>query len=161
MQFQEFVPFMQDYADFFDLMLEEEKAKLDALLSYDLEKVEHSIGTQQAFEKQMGNFERKREELQEKLGIEGKTFREIAEIAQGEEKKTLQTLFARVEQSVNDVKYHNEKSMEFVRMNLKTVQSMPGNSEDSARSRVQAYSANITKKPAGWGTQSTMFEKKI
>lgn len=156
-QFEELIGFLQGYADFFEDIVKVEKDKLSALFSYELKRMEKSMAEQQAVEKQLQNMEKKREEMQEHAQVGGKTFREIAEIATGQEKEKLRELFERIQQAMDEIKLYNGKSLEFVRSNLKTIGSNYNQDglQDIGYSRL-AKAAKPT-----WSATKTIFETKI
>lgn len=159
---KELISFLHDYTAFFEHVVEEEKDKLDSLLSYDLKRIEHSIAEQQAVEMKLATMEKKREQLQKEAGVEGKTFREIQALALEEDKKVLGELLGRMQEAITNIKYYNGKSLEFAKANLNTIQSLAGPNTDKEK-ELQGY-ASIAKskgKQAGWTSQKTIFETKI
>lgn len=113
-----FYGFLNEYAAFFEEMVNLENEKLGALLSNNLAAIERSISVHQATEKRLENLERRRAELQTAAGFGGKTFYEIIGLSPAEKKQELQLLFNRVEQAISQIKYLNGKSMAVARDNL-------------------------------------------
>lgn len=114
----EFYKFLGEYSKFFENMAKCEKEKLDAILQNKLPLLESTIATAQANAMQLSNMERKRLELQKKAGFEGKTFRQLVEAAQEQNKEELRRCFECVEDSVSEIKYYNTKAMQLAESNL-------------------------------------------
>lgn len=120
-RYTELIDFYEEYAAFLAQILRDEKEKLQALLSNSLPRIEHAISEAQANTKQMENMELRREVLQEAAGFGGRTFREIIESVPEDEKAAFQALFERIQNDVEQIKFHNEKSMSVARANVKAV----------------------------------------
>ena len=115
---REYVGFLRVYTDFLDKMLQDEGEKLKAIQSRELARIEHSITVSQANAKQLDNYEQRRMDLQREAGFGGLTFRQLIARAPEDEKGVLQTLYARFEQAVQEIKFNNDKSMAVARDNL-------------------------------------------
>ena len=109
--------FFEEYALFFEEMVEAEKQKLNILLSNDLKAIEENILVQQVNAKRIENMERKRLELFDSLGYNQLTFKEIIQMNQ-EESNVLNSYYSRVEKAINQIKHFNKKSLELIRFNL-------------------------------------------
>ena len=154
--FAEFHRFMVEYVDFFDDMLEVEKQKLEAMISYDLKEIEHSIATQQATAKKLEQMEKRREEAQRQAGFANKTFKEIIAMVAEEQGSILTQLFDQMEASVKMIRYYNDKSLDVVKLNLQAINGVaPKDSKNEAR----GYTAS--KDTRGIFSGSSVFETKI
>ena len=102
---------MEVYTCFFEQVESKQEEKLEALLSGDLKKVEGAIVMQQALDKQITNMEEQRIETFMRLGIPEKTFRELVEENQGENKKALGNLFERLDRSIGNIRFLNKKAI--------------------------------------------------
>lgn len=109
--------FFEEYALFFEEMVEAEKLKLNILLSNDLKAIEENILVQQVNAKRIENMERKRIEMFNALGYSQLTFKEIIQMNQ-EESTILTNYYSRVEKAINQIKHFNKKSLELIRFNL-------------------------------------------
>lgn len=109
--------FFEEYALFFEEMVEAEKLKLNILLSNDLKAIEENILVQQVNAKRIENMERKRIEMFNALGYSQLTFKEIIQMNQ-EESNILTNYYSRVEKAINQIKHFNKKSLELIRFNL-------------------------------------------
>lgn len=109
--------FFEEYALFFEEMVEAEKLKLNILLSNDLKAIEENILVQQVNAKRIENMERKRIEMFNALGYSQLTFKEIIQMNQ-EESNILTSYYSRVEKAINQIKHFNKKSLELIRFNL-------------------------------------------
>lgn len=154
-QAEVFCTFMEEYTGFFEHMAEQEKEKLEALLSYQLKRIEQAISLQQARAMQLDNYEKKRLELQTAAGFDGKTFREIIAATDGTLRARLEKLFERTDAAVQLVQFYNQKSMESVKLDL---QKINGDALSDDRSEARSYTAQKTQ-TAGYSQSS--FEAKI
>lgn len=126
---QDYINFMEEYTEFLEHMIMDEKEKLAALSSRNLPRIEHSISVSQANAMKMENNEIKRITLQNKAGFEGLSFRELIEQAAPLEKSWLTQLFTRFEKSVQEIRFHNDKSMQVARdgmMQIDPTMILPG-----------------------------------
>lgn len=131
--FNEFYDFMTEYTVFLEETAEKEKEKLSALLSDDLKRIEHCLNEHQFTIKKTERFEQQREELQNKLGIGGLTFKEIINrCADADEKDLLGKLYTRFITAVDNVKHANKTSLQVAQMNLKIFEEiMPSGVTDA------------------------------
>ncbi|MGN1482006.1 flagellar export chaperone FlgN [Porcipelethomonas sp.] len=131
--FNEFYDFMNSYTVFLEETAEKEKEKLSALLSDDLKRIEHCLNEHQSTIKRTEKFEQEREELQNRLGIGGLTFKEIiAAHEDPEEKSMLEKLYTRFKVAVDNVKHANKTSLQVAQMNLKILEEiMPSGVTDA------------------------------
>ena len=130
--FEQFYDFMTEYTDFLEETAEKEKDKLSALLSDDLKRIEHCLSEHQSTIKRTELFEKDREKLQKKLGIQGLTLREIIDICDDpDEKDLLRKLSARFKTAIDNVKHANKTSLQIAQMNLQIIEDvMPKNVND-------------------------------
>lgn len=154
---QELFSFLEEYADFLAHMVKDEEEKLAALLSNSLPRIESAISTAQANAKQMENFELSRMRLQEQAGYGGMSFSEIIESAPEEESQGLEALLRRIQGYVDDIKFHNTKSMRVARTNML---EMNPNAEVPGMTSASAGSAYLKAREKTTGTK-TMLETKI
>lgn len=156
--FGELVQFMNEYADFFDHMIDVEEDKFDAILSYDVKELEKSVASQQAVQLYLEKMEKRREDVQSRAGVSGKTFSEIIALADGSQKEELQELFERIQDAVDDIKYLNEKSMERVKENLNVLKDLGG---AELPETAQTYGPGFVKKAESFKSSGLTFQKKI
>ena len=126
---KEYYAFVREYTGFLERMLADEKAKLLALQSKDLPKIEHSIAASQANAKQLENYEIKRVAMQAKSGYEGLSFRQIIETYPKDDQSDFWQLYNRFERHVGDIRFHNDKSMAVARDNMLAIDpsaALPG-----------------------------------
>ena len=130
--FEQFYDFMTEYTDFLEETAEKEKDKLSALLSDDLKRIEHCLSEHQSTIKRTELFEKDREKLQKKLGLQGLTLKEIIEKCDDpEEKDLLRKLSARFKAAIDSVKHANKTSLQVAQMNLQIIEDvMPRNVND-------------------------------
>lgn len=152
-----FFGFLKEYADFLDTVVSEEKEKLEALLSFELKRIEQSISAGQAIAMQMDGYEKKRLALQRQAGLEGKTFRQIMEAADGESAAKLRNLFERIEHALLDIKFYSAKSMGLVKMGLQTTNQAVSS---SGKSEPHGYTAFRTQTACAHNSADS-FETKI
>ena len=115
----EFRNLMEEYTVFLEEMVEREKEKYAALVSYDPKRTDKAVAEQQAFNMRLAQLEERREETQRRAGWEGCTFREIIDRAEGAEKEALADLFARFENAINEIRYYNSRSLSFANEGLR------------------------------------------
>lgn len=135
--YNDFYGFMSEYTEMFEGIEKKEEAKLKALYSRDLTKINEILTEHQKTEKLVSDYEKKRLQLHEKLGLSGKTFKEIIDAENGEFKTELQSLYNRLRISVRNTKRYNQKSLEFSQMNLDIIRQI----NDSGLSDPQCYNS--------------------
>ncbi|WP_312643752.1 flagellar export chaperone FlgN [Hydrogenoanaerobacterium sp.] len=139
---QELLDFLYEYAGFFSEMEQTETQKLDNLLSRQLERIEHSISMQQAMDKRLQNLEKRRADLQTKLGFDGMSFKNIIEEFPEENRAELSRLFERIENSLDNIKFLNQKSMNVAKSRL---EEMGSNAQFKVSANLSNYSGYTTK----------------
>ncbi len=155
----EYVGFLHTYMDFLDKMLQDEGEKLKAIQSRELPRIERSIAVSQANAKQLDNYEQRRMELQTDAGFGGMTFRQLIEKAPADEKGALQTLYARFEQAVQEIKFNNDKSMAVARDNLLELDPEAVLAAEHADARQNPYSR--IKKTNDENNQNNLLQAKV
>lgn len=150
----EFCSLMREYTVFLEESAQKEKDKLSALLSDDLTKIEQVITSEQTLEKQINGYEKNRLALLEKMGCPQKTFREVLLTLPDGEQAEMNKVFARMQKATDTIKYYNEKSLEYVKGNLKKFHLM----EQSAGSEAGYSPENCH--PDGWDDKN-LFTKKV
>lgn len=117
--YDEFYDFMEQYTDFYAEVSENEKTKMDALASEDLELINKVLADYQVFVSKAENYEKRREELFKKIGLDGKTFREIIDMETGDRREELEDLFFDFRDAVIAARDYNSRSLDIVKKNLK------------------------------------------
>jgi hypothetical protein len=117
--YDEFYDFMEQYTDFYAEVSENEKLKMDALASEDLELINKVLADYQIFVLKAENYEKRREELFRKIGLDGKTFREIVNLETGDRREELEDLFLDFRDAVMSARDYNAKSLSIVKNNLR------------------------------------------
>lgn len=117
--YDEFYDFMEQYTDFYAEVSENEKTKMDALASENLELINKVLADYQVFVSKAENYEKRREELFKKIGLDGKTFREIIDMETGDRREELEDLFFDFRDAVIAARDYNSKSLDIVKKNLK------------------------------------------
>lgn len=157
---EELFSFFDAYVDFLARMSKDEEEKLQALMSNSLPRIEHAISMAQANAKQIENFELKRVRLQEQAGFVGMTFSEIIDSSPEEEQQALEGLFRQFQSYVDDIKFHNTKSMRVAQTNMREIDPESAVlSDDNAQSAVSG--AYIRTKETTRSGQTTLLETKI
>lgn len=155
--YQQYFSFMSEYASFLEAMVDTEREKLDALLSNQLKRIEHSVSCQQAVSMQIENYEKRRLQLQTDAGFGDLPFHEMIEQVDSEEQEKLKKIFDRMRKAAEEVKFLNEKSMKLVKVNMQALSS-------AVPSDMQANSSGYTQDgvPPEWKQdRKTLFETKI
>ena len=117
--YDEFYDFMEQYTDFYAEVSENEKTKMDALASENLELINKVLADYQVFVSKAENYEKRREELFKKIGLDGKTFREIIDMEIGDRREELEDLFFDFRDAVIAARDYNSRSLDIVKKNLK------------------------------------------
>ena len=115
---EELVRFLTEYTEFFERMEQKQVEKLGLLMTKELDKIEESIMMQQSMDKQLDNMEQRRRELFAKRGIDGKTLKEIADSQPAQERQRLMELYRRLDGSIANIRYYNEKAESLAKMEL-------------------------------------------
>lgn len=115
------VSFLREYENFFAEFKAEEEKKLQSLTTWNLEEIDKCNALQQAYQMKMESLEEKRQNLQKELGLEGYTFSQVINAAPEEYKSELQSIFLNTESAIKEIKYLNQKSMDVVHTNIKTI----------------------------------------
>lgn len=108
--------FLEEYLKTFEAILKDEQEKLRNFVSFDLEKINSSIAKQQANEMRITNIEKKRIETQKKLGYDGMTFKQIIDTF--DEKVEMNGLYDKINHTVNEVRFYNQKAMDIAKGQL-------------------------------------------
>ena len=117
--YDEFYDFIEQYTDFYAEVSENEKIKMDALASEDLELINKVLADYQVFVSKAENYEKRREELFKKIGLDGKTFREIVDEEGGDRREELEDLFCDFRDAVIAARDYNSRALDIVKKNLK------------------------------------------
>ena len=120
-EIKRFQTFMEGYLDFLEEMAAGEAEKYAAVLSYDPRRMDKVVARQQAMNMRLSQLEEQREKEQEEAGISALSFQEIIDRLQGEQKESFRKMADRFYKAVQEIKYYNERSMDFVQDNLKMV----------------------------------------
>jgi hypothetical protein len=130
--YDEFYDFMEQYTDFYAEVSENEKLKLDALASEDLELINKVLSDYQVYVSKAENYEKRREELFKKIGLDGKTFKEIIEMENGDRREELEDLFCDFRDAVIAARDYNSRSLDMVKKNMKEMGMQDGDQNDPA-----------------------------
>ena len=128
------------------LVLEQEKRQ--ALLADDLSRLEGMIQAQQASIMKLESLEKQRVEAQDKAGYHNLKADEILELLdEGPEKETLQQHVGSLKQSMEEIRYHNDKALEIARANLQMFNTLAKGTEEPDKQAVyrpkQAYGTSF------------------
>lgn len=139
------ITFLEEYAAFFEQVEQKQEEKLATLTKGELSAVEQTIVMQQALDKQIQNMEQRRIQLFLKEGFDGKTFKELLELAQNEAYYSqLEALYQRIEHSVTSVKFINQKCVKLAQTALAGmgVTNFPTNAPKKSQAKgYEAYRA--------------------
>ncbi|MCM1227771.1 MAG: flagellar protein FlgN [Clostridium sp.] len=129
--FEEFYSFMLEYTEFFEETAVKEREKMSALLSDDLNRIEKCLNEHQTTIKKTEIYEAEREKLQAKLGLDGKSFRQIMVMTEGEEYDMLKKLYIRFRAAVDNVSHSNKTSLQIAETNMRIIESMTASVNDA------------------------------
>jgi len=119
--FKSLCDFFEKYTSFLEDMEQVQKEKLEAVLSGDLDRMERSIKTQQAYAMRLDNIESRRIKLQKEAGLSDYTFSQIVDAADPTLRNDLRTLLGRATNAISNIQYFNSKALEVSRENLRTL----------------------------------------
>ena len=117
--YDEFCDFMEEYIDFYNEVSDNEKLRLDALASDDLQLINKVLADYQVYVTKAEIYEKRRNELFKKIGLDGKSFREIVDMETGERREELEDLFYDFRDAVMSARDYNSQSLDLVKKNLK------------------------------------------
>lgn len=134
--------FFEKYASALHTMAQDEKEKLNALLSNSLPRIEHAISTAQANTKLIENLEIKRLAMQDRLGCGQLTFSQLLDEIPDSNKPQLSAMFKQIQAAVNQIKFTNDKSMAVANTNMTQLNpgaSIPKPGADSEPTTANRY----------------------
>lgn len=129
--FDEFYSFMLEYTEFFEETAAKEREKMCALLSDDLSRIEKCLNEHQTTIKKTEHYEAEREKLQARLGVGGKSFRQILAMVDGDEHDMLKKLYNRFKAAVDNVSHSNKTSLQIAETNMRIIESMTTSVHDA------------------------------
>ena len=115
--------FLEEYATFFEEMVELEKVKLSVLMSNDMQAIQANLLEQQSNAKRIENIEIERQNFFQVHGFNELSLREVIALCDSEQKVVLEHTYERLQHAISQIKYHNRTSMEIIHMNLNIVQA--------------------------------------
>ncbi|MGP1570472.1 MAG: flagellar protein FlgN [Eubacteriales bacterium] len=121
--FEEVKNQMQEYSQTFDVLLEFEQRKFEAVKEKDLDVIDEYLKEEQAYLLQLRGFDQKREALLKANGYSGYTFRQIINEADGEEKADLENLYTEIEQKIDRFKKLMKTIDSYIDLQLFSVES--------------------------------------
>lgn len=148
-RFDEYLGFMKRYLSFFEVVKDNERNKMEALLSNDLKKIESAMSQHQSDVKKIEILEKQRRELSIELGFGERDFKQVCELFEGEEKKVLSDLRASLQNTVKNIKYLNKKSIEIANMQLYYYGELAADEEAhlyNAKGKPEVAAANLLNK---------------
>lgn len=148
---EQLITFLNEYIEFFEQLEQKQQEKLERLSSKELSQIEETIALQQAMDQQLKNMEKKRADLMESMGYSGCTFKELIDQADGTARTALISLYARLGEAVDNVKFINQKAVKMAQTEL---------------ARMGVSTSGLAGNPSGvykpdLGKRKNMFEKKI
>lgn len=98
------IELMDESAKIYKNFLELEYKKYDAVIKNDIELLEEIVAQEQAFYMKMRGIEQKREKLLDFMGFKDKSFKEVIESVEGNEKDTLIEKYDEFSKTIAEVK---------------------------------------------------------
>ena len=134
-QYDEYIAFLIKYRDELTISLENEREKRLALLGNDVARLEAMLQVQQAEAMKLRGFEKKRMELQSRLGLpDVKATELISSIKDTEARTCIDSLFAEIAELATNIREQNGQSIELARNNQKIMDHILGGEEEQAKS---------------------------
>lgn len=118
-----FIDIIREFIQLFEALIPVEQAKLEAAVDNKVTAVEDCMNREQAAVLKIRGLEKKREDLQKEMGLEGYTFRQILEAAPPEISSTLRPLFDRLSEQVETFRSVSAQAKDMIEVNLHVVQS--------------------------------------
>lgn len=118
-----FVKIMNEFIDYFDMLIPIEQEKLDASVNNRVSFVEECMHKEQAAVLRLRGLEQKREKEQERLGMKGYTFRQILEHVSDEDAAVLKPLFDQLTEKVRLTQSLSKNIKDAIEVNLHVIQS--------------------------------------
>ena len=138
-------------------MLVFEQEKRQALLADDLTRLESMIQAQQAAIMKLESLEKQRMDAQEKAGYHSLRAEEILDLLEdGPDKEVLARHVGELQQTLEEIRYNNDKAMEIARANLQIINTLATGTEQKERQGVYRPKQS----GAQWQSGSS-FETKI
>lgn len=116
-----YAEYLGQYADFLDAMCAQAGERYHAMASFDAARLNHAMAALQSNVMQLEQMETRRVQMAEEAGYPGLTFRETLQKVPEEARTALEPLFRRISLAAENVKFMNEKAIEFARQNLSTL----------------------------------------
>lgn len=115
----EFMKATQEVSKHMSLLYEMEQEKRQALLAYDIKKVDRLITKQQSFTMQLETSEKKRVEAQVKAGFANMNSKDILAKLSGNDKAEIEPIFTKMSSIAADLQEINRVSMEIAASELR------------------------------------------
>ncbi len=116
--FKELKALLNEHAALFDQLIDFENMKLDAIAANDLVALEQQMKDEQVFLMKLKVLDQKRDRLLSENQLEGKTFRELIEIAVGEDQLELQNIFNGLSVKLDELKAATSSTKKYIDLHL-------------------------------------------
>lgn len=113
-----------EMTDFFQKFLPLEKEKLKAAENKQVTFVEECMTKEQAMILKLRGYEKQREDILKKAGLEGKTLSEITQMLSGEEKVQMEAVTEAFSRSVREFHSVNEEALKLIQLNLRELDAV-------------------------------------
>lgn len=121
MEVSAYIKFMEDYCDCYEALNALEQEKLDVVTNHRLHLLEGIVKQEEAAVLQARGLEVKRQEMQRKIGAEGKTIQEIIDGLQGAEQQALRQVQIRLTNQVKIMQGTNQVCTQLIHDQLKDI----------------------------------------
>lgn len=121
MEVSAYIKFMEDYCDCYEALNALEQEKLDVVTNRRLHLLEGIVKKEEAAVLQARGLEVKRQEMQKKIGAEGKTMQEIIDSLEGAEQYALRQVQIRLTNQVKVMQGTNRVCSQLIRDQLKDI----------------------------------------
>lgn len=119
---ERFIKVIKELIALFEESLPLEQEKLQAVQKDDIAAVEDCMKREQAVVLKLRGLEQKREKVQQEVGWEGKTFREIIQLVPQENRQEFQQLFDQLTTSVAIFQDANKNAMDTISIHLRGIE---------------------------------------
>ncbi len=120
--FTELKDLLNEHEALFDQLIDFENLKLDAIAANDLNTLEQQMKDEQVYLMKLKVLDQKRDKILAQNGLEGKTFRELIELSQGDNRLELQGLFNGLSVKIDELKAATGSTKKYIDLHLHSLE---------------------------------------
>lgn len=116
-----YIQFMEKYCDCYEMLNALEQEKIDIVIQNQLYLLENIVKREEAAVLQARGLEVKRQEMQKKIGADGKTMQEIIDSLEGKQQQALREVQTRLGNQVKRLQGNNKVCGQMIHERLKEI----------------------------------------